>query len=54
MVSDVFDQPRSQLSLAISDVMTSPVKLVEKIRTWFQASFGNSDSANWPGYEAGV
>ena len=39
-------------SLAISDV-TSPVKLVGKIRTWFQASPGNSDSANWPGYEAG-
>ena len=54
VVSDVFDQPRSQLSSAISDVRMSPLKLVERIRTWFQASFGNSDSANWPGYEAGV
>ena len=33
--------------------VTSPVKLVRKICTWFQASPGNSDSANWPGYEAG-
>ena len=34
--------------------MTSPVKLVGKVcyRTRFQASSGNSDSANWPGYEA--
>ena len=47
------DQPRSQSSSAISDV-TSPVKLVEKIRTRFQASSGNSDSANWPGCEDGV
>ena len=46
-------QPRSQSSSAISDV-TSPVKLVGKIRTRFQASSGNSDSANWPGYETGV
>ena len=44
-------QPRSQSSSAISDV-TSPVKLVGKIRAWFQASSGHSDSANWPGYEA--
>ena len=43
----------SQSSTAISDV-TSPVKLVGKIRTWFQASSGNSNSANWPGYEAVV
>ena len=42
-------QPRSQSSLAISDV-TSPVKLVGKIRS--QASSGNSDSGSWPGYEA--
>ena len=28
------------------------VKLVGKIRTRFQAFSGNSDSANWPGYEA--
>ena len=42
-------QPRSQSSLAISDV-TSPVKLVGKIR--FQAFSGDSDSASWPGYEA--
>ena len=47
------DQPRSQSSSAISDV-TSPVKLVGKIRTQFQASSGNSDSANWPGCEDGV
>ena len=46
-------QPRAQSSSAISDV-TSPVKLVGKIRTRFQASSGNSDSANWPGYEAVV
>ena len=45
-------QPRSQSSSAISDV-TSPVKLVGKIRSRFQASSYNSDSANWPGYEAG-
>ena len=32
--------------------MTSPVKLVGKIRAWFQASSGHSDSANRPGYEA--
>ena len=42
-------QPRSQSSLAISDV-TSPVKLVGKI--WFQASSDNSDRARWLGYEA--
>ena len=48
------DQPRSQWSSAISDV-TSLVKLVGKIRyrTRFQASSGNSDSANWPGYKTG-
>ena len=46
----VLDQPPSQSSVAISDV-TSPVKLVGKIR--FQASSGNLDRANWPGYEAG-
>ena len=46
------NQPRSQSSSAISDV-TSPVKPVGKIRTRFQASSGNSDSANRPGYEAG-
>ena len=34
--------------------MTSLVKLVGKIRTWFQASSGNSNSANWSGYEAVV
>ena len=28
------------------------VKLVGKIRTRFQTFSGNSDSANWPGYEA--
>ena len=48
-------QPRSQSSSAISDE-TSPVKLVWKIRRGlsprFQASSGNWDSANWPGYEA--
>ena len=44
-------QPRSQSSSAISDV-TSPVKLVGKIRARFQASLGYSDSANRPGYEA--
>ena len=44
-------QPRSQSSSAISDV-TSPVKLVGKIRARFQASSGHSDSANRPGYEA--
>ena len=42
-------QPRSQSSLAISDV-TSPVKLVGKI--WFHASSDNSDRASWLGYEA--
>ena len=49
------DQPRSQWSSAISDV-TSLVKLVGKIRyrTRFQASSGNSDSKNWPGYKAGL
>ena len=46
-------QPRSQSSSAISDV-TSSVKLVGKVRTRFQASSGNSYSANWPGYEAGA
>ena len=45
-------QPRSQSSSAISDV-TSPAKLVGKIRSRFQASSYNSYSANWPGYEAG-
>ena len=50
-------QPRSQSSSAISDV-TSPVKPVKKIRrgrtrTRFQGFSGNSDSENWPGYEAG-
>ena len=46
-------QPLSQSSSAILDV-TSPVKLVVKIcyRTRFQASSGNSDSMNRPGYEA--
>ena len=46
-------QPRSHSSSVISDV-TSPVKLVMKIcyRTRFQASSGNSDSMNRPGYEA--
>ena len=29
--------------------VTSPVKLVGKIRTRFQGFSGNSDSANWPG-----
>ena len=50
-----FDQPRSQSSSAISHV-TPLVKLVEKIRyrTRFQASSGNSDSKNWPGYKAGL
>ena len=48
----VFWQPRSQSSSAISDV-TSPVKLVGKIRARFQASSGHSDSANRPGDEAG-
>ena len=43
-------QPRSQSSSTISD-MTSPVKLVGKIRARFQASSGHSDSANRPGYE---
>ena len=51
----IMQQPRSQSSSAISDV-TSPVKLVGKIRLGyrarFQASSGHSDSANWPGYEA--
>ncbi|CAH3036933.1 unnamed protein product, partial [Porites evermanni] len=42
--------PRSQSSSAIWDA--SPVKLVGKIHTRFQASSGNSDSANWPRYEA--
>ena len=45
-------QPRSQSTSAISDV-TSPVKLVRKIRSRFQASSYNSDSVNWPGCEAG-
>ena len=44
-------QQSSQSSSAISDV-TSPVKLVGKIRARFQASSGHSDSANRPGYEA--
>jgi len=44
-------QPHSQSSSTISDV-TSPVKLVGKIRARFQASSGHSDSANRPGYEA--
>ena len=51
-------QPLSQSSSATSDV-TSPVNLVGKIRpgryrTRFQASSGNLDSENWPGYEAGI
>ena len=47
-------QPRSQSSLAISDV-TSPVKLVGKIRAVSHSvpSF-LLDSATWPGYEAGL
>ena len=45
-------QPPSQSSSSIPDV-TSPVKLVGKISARFQASSGHSDSANWPGYEAG-
>ena len=44
---DVKSQPRSESSQATSDA-TSPVKLVGKICTRFQASSGNSDSANWP------
>ena len=52
VVSQGTNQSRSQSSSAISDV-TSPVKLVGKVRTRFQASSGNSDSANWLGYEAG-
>ena len=52
VVSQRTHPPRSQSSSAISDV-TSPVKLVGKVRTRFQASSGNSDSANCPGYEAG-
>ena len=36
--------------------MTSPVKFVGKIRLGYRARFQtsscNSDSANWPGYEA--
>ena len=44
-------QPRPQSSSAIADMM-SPVKLVDRAR--FQASYGNSDSANWPGHEAGT
>ena len=44
-------QPRPKSSSAIANV-TSPVKLVDRAR--FQASYGNSDSANWPGYEAGT
>ena len=36
------------------DFTCSPVKLVEKIRAPFQASSGNSDSVNWPGYKAAV
>ena len=42
-------QCRSHSSSAISDVR-SYVKLVGKIR---RASSGHSDSANWPGNEAG-
>ena len=42
---------RRQSSSAISDV-ASPVKLIDRAR--FQASSGNSDSANWPGYWAGT
>ena len=42
---------RRQSSSAISDV-ASPVKLIDHAR--FQASSGNSDSANWPGYGAGT
>ena len=45
-------QPRSQSSSVISDVM-SPVKLVAKIRSRFQASSYSSNCAKWPGYEAG-
>lgn len=41
-------QPRSQSSLDV----TSPVKLVDKIRDQFQASSANSDRAKWPGDEA--
>ena len=48
---DVKSRPRSHSSKAISDV-TSPVKLVGEICALFQAFSGNSDSANWPGYEA--
>ena len=33
--------------------MTSPFKLVGKIRPPFQAFSAYSDSANWPGDEAG-
>ena len=40
-------QPRSQSTSAISDV-TSPVKLI-----YIYISSYNSDSVNWPGYEAG-
>ena len=34
--------------------VTSPVMLVGKTRPRFQASSGNSDSTNWPGYEVGA
>ena len=56
-MTDNYDcnEPRSQSSSAISDV-TSPVMLVGKIRcrARFQALSCYSDSANWPGYEAGL
>ena len=47
------NQPRSQSFSAISDV-TSPVKLVGKVCRSHSVPTcsGNSDNANWPGYEA--
>ena len=47
-------QPRCQSSSTISDV-TSPVKLDGEPRhcARFQASYADSDSANWRGDEAG-
>ena len=34
------------------DVTRQACRENSRYRTWFQASSGNSDSANWPGYEA--
>ena len=36
----------------LGDITCQASRENSRYRTWFQASSGNSDSVNWPGYEA--